>query len=234
MRSHRVRHDWSNLAAAAAARHFSSYMSHRYLKHNMSKTVSIIRSICEVFVSQWLRACCCVLCLVTQSCLVLCDLMDCNPPGGFVHGNSPGRNTGGLACPPLGDLPNPGTEPRSSALRMDSLPSELPGKPKNTAVHSLSLLQGIFLTRNWTRVSWIAGGFFTSWATREAWLRAQFKLNDWVLYLSLTAHLGQLACIFSLCVSFRIWDNNRAYFMWLLSLKWEKTLKNAWHVVNVQ
>ena len=34
----------------------------------------------------------------------------------------------GLACPP-GDLPNPGIEPGSPALQVDSLPAELPGKP---------------------------------------------------------------------------------------------------------
>ena len=49
-----------------------------------------------------------------------------------------------LPCPPPGDLPNPGLEPRSPALRADSLLSELSGKPKNTGVGSLSLLQGIF------------------------------------------------------------------------------------------
>ena len=49
------------------------------------------------------------------------------------------------------DLPNPGIKPRSPALQADSLPSEPPGKPKNTVVGSLSLLQGIFLTQelNW-------------------------------------------------------------------------------------
>ena len=52
-----------------------------------------------------------------------------------------------LPCPPPEDLPNPGTEPRSPALQVDSLPSELPGKPKNTGVGILSLLQGIFLTQ---------------------------------------------------------------------------------------
>ena len=36
---------------------------------------------------------------------------------------------------------------------------------QNTGVGSLSLLQGIFPTRDWTQVSRIAGGFFTSWAT---------------------------------------------------------------------
>ena len=44
-----------------------------------------------------------------------------------------------------GDLPNPGIEPRSTTLRADSLPAEPQGKPKNTGVGSLSLLQWIFL-----------------------------------------------------------------------------------------
>ena len=35
----------------------------------------------------------------------------------------------------------------SSALQVDSLPAEQPGKPKNTGVGSLSRLQGIFPTR---------------------------------------------------------------------------------------
>ena len=34
----------------------------------------------------------------------------------------------GLPCPSLGDIPNPGIEPKSSALQVDSLPSEPPGK----------------------------------------------------------------------------------------------------------
>ena len=40
-----------------------------------------------------------------------------------------------------------GIEPRSPALWEDSLPSEPPGKPKNTGVGILSLLQGIFPTQ---------------------------------------------------------------------------------------
>ena len=53
----------------------------------------------------------------------------------------------GVPCPPPGDLPSPGTKPRSPALQEDSLLSKSPGKPKNTGVGSLSLLQGIFLTQ---------------------------------------------------------------------------------------
>ena len=32
--------------------------------------------------------------LVVQSCPTLCDPMGCSPPGSFVHGDSPGKNTG--------------------------------------------------------------------------------------------------------------------------------------------
>ena len=48
----------------------------------------------------------------------------------------------GLPCPPPRDLPNPGIKPRPPSLQADSLQTEPPGKPKNTGVVSLSLLQG--------------------------------------------------------------------------------------------
>ena len=53
----------------------------------------------------------------------------------------------GLSCPPPGDLPHPGIEPRSPALQAASLPAEPPGKPKNIGVGSLTLLQQIFPTQ---------------------------------------------------------------------------------------
>ena len=49
--------------------------------------------------------------------------------------------------PSPGDLPNPGTEPGSPTLQVDSLPAEPQGKPKNTGVGSVSLFQWIFLTQ---------------------------------------------------------------------------------------
>ena len=92
-----------------------------------------------------------MLCLVAQLYPTLCNPMGCSPPVSSVHGVSPGKNTSGLLCPPPGDHPTPGIEPRSPTLQVDSLLSEPPGKPKNTRVGSLSLLQGIFLTQesNW-------------------------------------------------------------------------------------
>ena len=81
---------------------------------------------------------------VAQLCPILCDPMDYK-----VHGILQAR-VGSLSLT-LGDLPNPGIEPRSPALQVASLPAELQGNPKNTEVGSLSLLQGIFLTKesNW-------------------------------------------------------------------------------------
>ena len=53
--------------------------------------------------------------------------------------------------PSPGDLPNPGIEPRPPTLLADSLPADPQGKPKNTGVGSISLLQGMFPTQelNW-------------------------------------------------------------------------------------
>ena len=52
------------------------------------------------------------LCLVAQSCLTLCDPMDCCPPGSSVHGDSPGKNTE-VGCPALlqGIFPTQGLNP---------------------------------------------------------------------------------------------------------------------------
>ena len=74
-------------------------------------------------------------CLVTEPCPTFCDPMDCSLPGSSVHGDSPGKNTG-LGChvllqrifPTQGS--NPGLQPRSPALQVDSLQTEPPGKPQ--------------------------------------------------------------------------------------------------------
>ena len=59
---------------------------------------------------------------VAQSCPTLCD-----PMGPW---NSPGQNTGvGSFSLLQGNRPNPGIEPRSPTLQVDSLPAEPQGKP---------------------------------------------------------------------------------------------------------
>ena len=56
-----------------------------------------------------------------------------------------------VAMPSSKGYSQPRIEPTSPALQVDSLQSELPGKPKNTGVGSLSLLQGNFLTQESNR-----------------------------------------------------------------------------------
>ena len=68
-----------------------------------------------------------------------------------VHGILQARILEWVAFPFSKDLPNPGTEPRSPTLQANSLPAEPQGKPKNTRVGNLSLLQGIFLTQESNR-----------------------------------------------------------------------------------
>ena len=85
------------------------------------------------------------------------------PHGLYSPWNPPGQNTGvGSHSLLRENLPNPGIKPRSLALQADCLPAEPQVKPKNTGVGSLSLLQRIFLTRDRTGVSCIAGGFLTT------------------------------------------------------------------------
>ena len=70
------------------------------------------------------------------------------PHGLYSPWNSPGQNTGvGSQFPSPADLPNPGIKPGSSALQVDSLPAEPPGKTKNTGLGSHSLLQQILQTQ---------------------------------------------------------------------------------------
>ena len=58
--------------------------------------------------------------LVTQSCLILCDLMDCSPPGSSVHGILQARILEILAIL----FSRRSSQPGSSALQADSWPSE--------------------------------------------------------------------------------------------------------------
>ena len=48
-----------------------------------------------------------------QSCLTLCDPMNCSLPGSLVHGISQARILEWVACPSPGDLPNPGIKSMS-------------------------------------------------------------------------------------------------------------------------
>ena len=108
-----------------------------------------------------------------QSCLSLCDPMDCSPPGSSVLGILQARILQWVTMPSSRGR-SPGTKPKSSALQVDSLPPANPwitvnesescsvvsdsswphglyspwnSPGQNTGVGSLSLLQGIFPTQ---------------------------------------------------------------------------------------
>ena len=72
----------------------------------------------------------CVLCLVAQLCLTLCNPVAYSPPGSSIRGILQARILEWVAMPSSRDLPSPGIKPRSLALQVDSLPSEPPGKPR--------------------------------------------------------------------------------------------------------
>ena len=69
-------------------------------------------------------------CLVAQLCLTLCDPMEPCPPGSSLSMAFLRQEYwSGLSFPSPGDLPNPGIEARSPALRVEYFTSEPPGKP---------------------------------------------------------------------------------------------------------
>ena len=65
----------------------------------------------------------------------------------------------------------------SNSLRPHGLYSPRNSPGQNTGVDSRSLLQGISQPRDWTKVSHIAGVFFTVWATRESPAYKKYSLN---------------------------------------------------------
>ena len=84
---------------------------------------------------------------------VLCDswlpygLHEASQAAWFM-GLSRRKYCGGLPCPPSGDLPEPGSKPRSPALQADSFPSEPPGKPRwNHRHNNYKCLQKVKITQ---------------------------------------------------------------------------------------
>ena len=112
---------------------------------------------------------CAVLCLVTQSRPALPNLMDCSRPGSSVHGDSPGKNTI-VGCHALlqGIIPtqelSPGL-PHCSQILYHLNNQE---SPRILEWVAYPFCRESSQHKDQTRVSCIAGGFFTSWATREA------------------------------------------------------------------
>ena len=86
-----------------------------------------------------------------QSCRTLCDSMDYSLLGSSVHGSLQARILEWVAMPCSRGSSQPRGQTQVSCMPADSFLFEPPGKPKNTGVGILSLLQGIFPTQesNW-------------------------------------------------------------------------------------
>ena len=95
---------------------------------------------------------------VVQLCPTLCDPMDYT-----VHGILQARILEWVAFPFSRGSSQSRDQTRSPTLQVDSSPAEPQGKPQNTRVGNLFLLQWIFPTQELNRASCIAGGFFTNW-----------------------------------------------------------------------
>ena len=109
--------------------------------------------------------------LVTQECPTLCDPWTAAHQAPLSMGYSRWEYWSGLPCPPPGDLLNTGIEPRSPALQADSLHLSYQGSPWILKWVVYPFSWGSSQPRNWTRVSCIAAGFFTIWATGEVGMK---------------------------------------------------------------
>ena len=73
--------------------------------------------------------------------------MDCSLPGSSVHGILQARILERVAISSSGGSSQPGIEPRSPTLQVDSLPAEPPGKSIEELGQPLNLSES-FLTRH--------------------------------------------------------------------------------------
>ena len=109
---------------------------------------------------------------VVQSCPTLCNPMDCSP------WNSPGKNTGvGSLLLFQGIFPTQGSNP--DLLHCGHIVYQLnhQGSPRILEWVAYPFSIGFSQPRRWTRVSCIAGGFFTNWATRKALIEIPWSLS---------------------------------------------------------
>ena len=104
------------------------------------------------------------------SCSIMSDSlrpMDCSPPGSSVHRDSSGKSTGvGYHALLQGIFPTQGSNPGLLHCRhiLYYLSHQESSRILEWVAYPFS--RGSSRPRNQIRVSCIAGGFFTSWATR--------------------------------------------------------------------
>ena len=97
------------------------------------------------------------------------------PQGLYSPWNSPGQNTGvGSLSLLQGIFPNQGLNSGLPCCRQILYQLSHKGSPRILEWVAYLFSSGSSWPRNWTRVSCIAGGFFTNWAIREAQIMGIF------------------------------------------------------------
>ena len=157
--------------------HFSTFRSRDIGSTISYQKVPTAMNFIDMFWHKFPRGSLLVLCLVVQSCPTLQDPMDYSPPGSSVHGDSPGKNIG-VGCHAIlqGIFSTQGLNPGLQHLYQLSHK----GSPRILEWVAFPFSRGSSQPRNQTRVSCIAGRFFTSWATREV-LDCLFEENQFIL-----------------------------------------------------
>ena len=104
--------------------------------------------------------------LESKSCSVVSDSL--RPHGLYSPWNSPGQNTGVGSLSLLQDIfPTQGSNPGLLHCRQILYQLSHKGSPRIVKWIAYLFSSGSSWPRNWTRVSCIAGKFFTNWAIRE-------------------------------------------------------------------
>ena len=129
-----------------------------------------------------------------------------------VHGIRQARILEWAAFPSPGDLPNPGIKLRSPALQADSLPAEPQGKPKNTGVGSLSLLQQIFPRQesNWGLLHCRCRE-----ASVSSFYSTKQEFSSWLYIRILWWAFKKYWCLVPSRVFVRVWPRHGFYFYFL-------------------
>ena len=153
--------------------------------------------------------------MLSQLCPTLCDPMDCSPPGFSIHGDSPYKNTG-VGCQVLlqGIFPSQGLNPGLPHCRQILYHLSHQGSPWILEWVAYPFSRGSSWPRNRTGISCIAGGFFTSWATREAYSTCLVCIKHYqILWNQDYIPLWPVWCILS---KFQIWGPYKTIFRGLL------------------
>ena len=139
--------------------------------------------------------------MVSESCSVVSNSLWRHGP--YSPWNSPGQNTGvGSLFLLQGIFPTQGSNPGLLHCRQILYPLSHQGSPRRLEWVAYIFSSGSSRPRNWTRVSCIAGRFFTNWAIRGAIYNWYSGANPSIHWLT---HSLTHSCIHSLLLTARHW-----------------------------